>query len=163
MGRNEVNTSTAILSRQNVLSLYLPAVILALGTGIALPALPVYARSFDVSLGVASSALVASGLGGLAAGLPTGYLLDRFGRRKIILAGPLVTALASLLLVTAESFPEVLVYRFIGGVAAQMWMLGRLAIVADTGADAQRGRQITGMHAMDSGGRASTSARRRRQ
>src|SRR5438093_4309356 len=153
MGRNEVNTSTAILSRQNVLSLYLPAVILALGTGIALPALPVYARSFDVSLGVASSALVASGLGGLAAGLPTGYLLDRFGRRKIILAGPLVTALASLLLVTAQSFPEVLAYRFIGGVAAQMWMLGRLAIVADTGADAQRGRQITGMHAMDSAGR----------
>ena len=152
-GRNGVNTPTSILSRQNILSLYLPAVILALGTGIALPALPVYARSFDVSLGVASSVLVVSGLGGLAAGLPTGYLLDRFGRRNIVLAGPLVTALSSFLVVTAQSFPELLVYRFIGGVAAQMWMLGRLAMVADTGADTQRGRQITGMHAMDSGGR----------
>ena len=136
-----------------MLSLYLPAVILALGTGIALPALPVYARTFDVSLGVASSALVATGLGGLVAGLPTGYLLDRVGRRKIILAGPIVTALASFLIVFAHSFPELLVYRFIGGVASQMWMLGRLAMVADTGANAQRGRQITGMHAMDSGGR----------
>jgi MFS family permease len=145
--------SISILSRQNLLSLYLPAVILALGNGIALPALPIYARQFEVSLGVASSALVATGLGGLAAGVPTGYLLDRFGRRNIILAGPIVTALASFLVVIAHSFPELLVYRFIGGVAAQMWMLGRLAIVADTGADAQRGRQITGMHAMDSGGR----------
>src|SRR5437016_5182755 len=154
MGRNEVNTSTAILSRDNLLSLYLPAVILALGTGIALPALPIYARSFDVSLGVASSALVATGLGGLVAGVPTGYLLDRVGRRKIILAGPIVTALASFLVAFfAHSFPELLVYRFIGGVASQMWMLGRLAMVADTGANAQRGRQITGMHAMDSGGR----------
>lgn len=142
-----------MLSRQNLLSLYLPAVILALGTGIALPALPIYARSFEVSLGVASYALVATGLGGLVAGVPTGYLLDRFGRRKIILAGPIVTALSSFLVVTAHSFPELLAYRFIGGVAAQMWMLGRLAIVADTGADAQRGRQITGMHAMDSAGR----------
>jgi hypothetical protein len=67
--------------------------------------------------------------------------------------GPIVTALASFLIVGAHSFPELLVYRFIGGVAAQMWMLGRLAIVADTGADTQRGRQITGMHAMDSTGR----------
>src|SRR2546427_13269794 len=108
MGRNEVNTSAALLSRQNVLSLYLPAVILALGTGIALPALPIYARQFDVSLGVASSALVATGLGGLAAGVPTGYLLDRFGRRNIILAGPIVTALSSFLVVTAHSFPELL-------------------------------------------------------
>jgi MFS family permease len=148
-----VNTPTPILSRQNVLSLYLPAVILALGTGIALPALPIYARQFDVSLGVASSVLVASGLGGLVAGIPTGYLLDRLGRRNIILAGPLVTALSSFLVVIAQSFPELLVYRFIGGVAAQMWMLGRLAMVADTGAESQRGRQITGMHAMDSVGR----------
>jgi len=148
-----VNTATTVLSRQNVLSLYLPAIILALGTGIALPALPIYARSFDVSLGVASYALVATGVGGLVAGIPTGYLLDRFGRRNIILAGPIVTALASFLIVRAGSFPELLAYRFIGGVAAQMWMLGRLAIVADTGAEGQRGRQITGMHAMDSTGR----------
>ena len=148
-----MNTRTSILSRHNLLSLYLPAIILSLGTGIALPALPIYARSFDVSLGVASSALVATGLGGLAAGLPTGYLLDRFGRRKIILAGPIATAVSSFLVVIAQSFPELLAYRFLGGVAAQMWMLGRLAIVADTGADSQRGRQITGMHAMDSTGR----------
>src|SRR5438309_8925219 len=107
--RNGVNTHTPFLSRQNVLSLYLPAVILSLGQGIALPALPVYARSFDVSLGVASFALVASGVGGLAAGLPTGYLLDRFGRRNIVLAGPLITALASFLVVRADSFPELLV------------------------------------------------------
>src|SRR2546430_17212266 len=108
MGRNEVNTSTAILSRQNVLSLYLPAVILALGNGIALPALPVYARSFDVSFGIASMVLVATGLGSLVAGLPTGFLLDRVGRRKVVLAGPILTAAASFLVVTAHSFPELL-------------------------------------------------------
>jgi MFS family permease len=144
---------TRILSRQSFLSLYLPAMILALGTGIALPALPVYARSFDVSLGVASLALAASGAGGLAAGFPTGLLLDRIGRRRVILAGPILTAVASLLVANAQSFPELLAFRFVGGMAMQMWMLGRLAIIADTGGANQRGRQITGMHAMDSAGR----------
>src|SRR5438094_3820019 len=34
-----------------------------------------------------------------------------------------------------------------------MWMLSRLAIIADVGAQRQRGRQITGMMTMDSAGR----------
>ena len=34
-----------------------------------------------------------------------------------------------------------------------MWMLSRLVIIADTGGDRQRGRQITGMFGMDSAGR----------
>lgn len=153
MGAPETPAEAKLLSRQTFLSLYLPAMILALGTGIALPALPVFARSFDVSLGVASLALAASGAGGLAAGVPTGLLLDRIGRRRVILAGPILTAATSFLLAFAQSFPELLVYRFVGGVATQMWMLGRLAIIADTGGASQRGRQITGMHAMDSAGR----------
>src|SRR5581483_11329258 len=48
-----------------------------------------------------------------------------------------------------------MLYRFVGGVASQMWMLGRLAIITDTGGARQRGRQITGMHATDSVGRIS--------
>lgn len=129
--------------------------ILALGTGIELPALPLYAKMFDVSFGVAALIVVASGVGGLVAGLPTGYLLDRVGRRKIILGAPICAALASFLMVLAQSFPELLVYRFLGGAATQMWMLGRLAIIADTGGAHQRGRQITSMHAIDSAGRIS--------
>jgi MFS family permease len=146
---------TRLLSRQNVLSLYLPAAILALGQGIALPALPLYTKSFEVSFALAAMVLAAAGVGGLVAGIPTGYLLDRVGRRKVILGGPLLAAVASLLTATAQSFPELLFYRFLGGVANQMWMLGRLALITDTTSDQQRGRQITSMHAVDSTGRIS--------
>ncbi len=137
---------------QLVLSLYLPAFILGLGTSIAAPAIPIYARSFDVSFGVAALVLVANGLGSAAATLPIGYLLDRIGRRKIVLAGPLLTALTSFLVAAAQSFPELLVYRFIAGWALQMWVLGRLAMITDRGGD-RRGRQITGLYGMDSAGR----------
>ena len=146
---------TPLLSRHTLLSLYLPAMIMALGQGMVIPALPLYAKSFEVSFGVASMVVVAASLGSLVAGLPTGFLLDHVGRRKVILAAPLCAAVASFLCVFAQSFPELLVYRFIGGVATQMWGLGRLAIITDIGAARQRGRQITGMHATDSIGRIS--------
>jgi MFS family permease len=147
--RDEAPKSTAA---QSMLSLYLPALILGLGSSIAAPALPVYAKSFDVSFGVASLAIIVYGLGSTVATVPTGYLIDRVGRRKIVLAGPIMTALTSFLVVTAQSFPELLVYRFLGGWALQMWMLGRLAMITDTGGE-RRGRQITGMYGMDSTGR----------
>ncbi len=141
-----------ILSRQNILTLYLPTLTLALGQGIAVPALPVYAHSFGVSFGVASTVLVAFAIGGLLAGVPTGYLTDRIGRRKIIIAGPILIALSSFLSAAAQSFPELLVYRFLAGVGQQMWNIARTTIVAETGADLERGRQMSTIMALQNFG-----------
>jgi len=153
MSDPEEKKEAGIFSSQNVLSLYLPALILALGTGIATPALPVYTKSFDISFGVASLVIIVHMVGSLLSSLPTGYLIDRIGRRKMILAGPLLTAISSFLIAVAHSFPELLFYRFLGGWASQMWLIARLAIIADTGAARQRGRQITGMIGLEGIGR----------
>ncbi len=131
--------------RQLVLSLYLPAIAVGLGTGITTPVLPVLAKSFDVSIGLASLVFIVQMAGSTTATLPTGLLIDRIGRRRILLAGPLITAGASFMIATAGSFPELLVYRFIGGWGQQMWMLSRLTMIADTGGAYQRGQQITSM------------------
>jgi MFS family permease len=142
-----------VYTRQNFLSIYLPSVALAIGTGIVIPALPVYTRSFGVPFEVASLVIVVQQIGHISAAYPVGMLMDRVGRRKIVLAGPLLLALSSLLVAMAGSFPELLVYRFIGGIGEQMWRVGRLTMIADTGADRERGRQITTMSAMESAGR----------
>lgn len=149
----EDTASTRVISRHTLLSLYLPALILALGAGIATPALPVLAKSFDISFGVASLVIIVYSLGSATATLPVGYLIDRIGRRKVLLAGPILTALSAFLIVTAQNFPQLLLYRFIGGWAYQMWMMSRIAIIADTGSVQQRGRQITGMSGMDGVGK----------
>ena len=136
----------AVSPRRNLLlSLHLPAAALGLGTGITMPVLPLLARSFDVSVGLAALVFIVQMLGAAAGTLPTGYAIDRFGRRKVLLAGPIITAAAAFLIAGAGSFPELLVYRFIGGIGQQMWMLSRLTVIADTGRSSQRGRQITGM------------------
>ena len=145
--------SGRLINRQSLFSLYLPAMALALGNGIALPAIPVYAKSFDVTFGVASLVLIAYEVGGAVGTVPTGYLIDRIGRRKVLLAGPILAAVTSLLVAQAHSFPELLLWRFVGGWARQMWMLSRLTIIADTGAERQRGRQVMGLIGMESVGR----------
>src|SRR5690349_4322068 len=80
------------LSWETFLDTYLPALVLALGVGIALPAIPSLARSFHVSFSLASGVVTAYLLGGLVGSIPSGLLVDRFGRRRVMLAGPLISA-----------------------------------------------------------------------
>ena len=142
-----------IFSAYQLSTLYFPAFVFALGYSIATPAIPVLAKSFDTGFGVASLVIVVHALGGLFAAVPTGVLVDRVGRRPILFAGPILMALSSWLTALAHSFPELLVYRFIGGAAMEMWRQARLAIIADVSKRRQRGRQMSGMVGIEGAGR----------
>jgi MFS family permease len=141
----------AAVTSDIALSLYLPAFTLAVGRGIAAPALPVYAKSFDIPFELASWVVIVYLLGTAISTVPTGMMLDRIGRRRIVLAGPILAAAMSLIIPFAQSFPELLVLRFLGGWAQGMWVLARLTIIADQGGD-KRGRLITAMVAMEGAG-----------
>src|SRR4051812_17443413 len=90
------------LSGGSFFSIYFPAMLLRLGPGIAPPATPVVAKSFDVSFGLASFVAPSFILGGTIGTLPTGWLIDRIGRRPILIAGPILTAVMALLVVFAQ-------------------------------------------------------------
>jgi MFS family permease len=152
-GNERRRKNDGVLSSAQLLTLYFPAFVLALGASIATPAIPVFAKSFDTGFAVASLVIVVHALGGLIAAVPTGFLLDRLGRRQILLAGPLLMASSSCLTAVARSFPELLVYRLLGGAAMEMWRQARLAIIADGSQSHQRGRQISGMVGTESAGR----------
>jgi len=150
---SEKHDSAGILSPQQLLTLYFPAFVFALGYSIATPVIPVLAKSFDTGFGIASLVIVLHALGGLVASVPAGFLVDRVGRRPILLGGPLLMAASSWLTAAAQSFPELLAYRFIGGGAMEMWRQARLAIIADVGRRRQRGRQMSGMAGIEGAGR----------
>ncbi len=140
-------------SSYQLLTLYFPAFVFALGYSIATPAIPVFAKSFETSFGIASLVIVVHALGGLMAAVPTGFLVDRMGRRPVLIAGPILVAVSSSLTALAQSFAELLVYRLIGGAAMEMWRQARLAIIADIGKRSQRGRQMSGMIGTEGAGR----------
>ena len=114
------STVARAVSWDAFLSTYLPAMILALGTGIALPALPKLAQSFNVDFAVASSVITAFVVGNLVGTLPAGWLIDRFGRKPVLIAGPLLSAATAFLVVMAESFPQLVVLRLLNGIAVQL-------------------------------------------
>jgi MFS family permease len=141
------------ISGRAFLSTYLPALVFALGVGIALPALPTLAKSFGVSFGVASGVITVFLLGNFVSTIPSGWLIDRFGRRPVMIAGPVLTAATAFLVAYAHSFPELLVLRFLNGFAAQMWVMARLAAISHGAAAGQRGRLVSWMFGMDNTGR----------
>ena len=132
--------------------MYLPAMILALGQSMVAPVIPGFAKSFNVTLSEASLVFVVVAGGALAATFPAGYLMDRIGRKPVLLAGPALTAIASLMTPFSQSFLELLFWRFLVGVASQLWQQARLAIIADTAQHRQRARQVQWMQGMNRAG-----------
>src|SRR5258705_8859606 len=142
-----------VLSPFQLLTLYFPGFVLALGYSIAMPAIPVFAKSFDTGFAVASLVLVMHGQGEMIAAVPPGFLVDRFGRRPMLFAGPILTAVASLLIALSRSFPELLFYRFIEGLGSEVWRQARLAMIADASKTRERGRQMSGMISTERAGK----------
>ena len=134
-----------VVSKELFLSMYLPATAISLGMGLALPVLPVYAKSFDVSFEVAALVVILHHIGSWAATLPVGWSLERVGRRPILLTGGLLVAVSAFLTALAPTFVLLLACRFLNGIAEQMWQMSRLAMITDTGKARERGRMITWM------------------
>jgi MFS family permease len=138
----------SVLSRQLVLSLYLPATVLSLGQSMVAPVIPNLTKSYGVGLSEASLVFVAFGAGAVIATFPAGYLMDKIGRRPVLLAGPVLEAVGSFMTPFAHSFPELLFWRLLVGAAGQLWQQGRLLVIADTAPVNQRARQMQWMTGM---------------
>jgi MFS family permease len=116
------------------------AFAVALGYGIAAPALPVYARTFGVSAFVASTVISGFALMRLLSAGPAGLAVDRFGERRIMSIGIWVVAGSSLLTALAQTFPQLLVLRAVGGIGSSMFTVSAMALLLRTAGPEQRGR-----------------------
>lgn len=128
-------------------TLIVPAMLLGMGRGFTMPVIPIIAdEEFAVGAAAATLAFVAQLAGGVLSTFPTGYIIDRFGRRVTLIGAPLIAALSGFLVFFfATSYAEFLVYMTLAGVAQQMWQMSRLAAIADSVQSGQRGRFITSM------------------
>jgi MFS family permease len=137
---------------QVLLGLYGPAMIMSLGQGMVVPTIPALAASFDVSAGLAAQLVTAGVLGRMVAVLPTGQLLDRYGRKPLLIGGPLLTAAASGLTAVAPSFWLLLVAQFLTGIGSSAWHIAREIAAVDVVRPEQRGRVMSGFFGMHSVG-----------
>lgn len=110
-----------------------------LGFGLIVPIVPTFARSFGVSQALAGLVISVYGLGRLLFDLPMGGLTDRFGRRSVIVAGEIITAAGSVLCGSADSFGQLVFFRFVAGVGAATVLTGAQVVLADISTPQNRG------------------------
>ena len=126
-----------------VLPVYIPTVLLSIGTGILVPVLPLYADSFGVSLSLVSFAVASLGMGTLVGNVPSGVVMEHWGRKPVMVAGTLILALTTFSIVLLPSFPALVLLRFVGGIATSMWNISRMAYLADVVPIQDRGRAFS--------------------
>ena len=114
-----------------------------LGFGIIVPVTPLYARTFGVSEAAIGLVVAIYGLGRFLFSAPVGHAADRFGRKRTIFAGTVLTCVGSVLCGLATDFTQLLVFRFIAGIGSTTVITGTQIVVADVATRENRGRMMS--------------------
>ncbi|MDT5065760.1 MAG: hypothetical protein QOK02_1915 [Mycobacterium sp.] len=89
--------------------------------------------------GMAGLALATFAIGNVSAVIPSGYLSDRIGRRKLLICGLTVSAFTTALVGFTDSLPLFLAAAYVTGAATGMFMSPQQAAVADIIGSKSRG------------------------
>lgn len=115
----------------------------ALATDIMLPAFPTMARDLAVSSAAIQQVISIFMLGYALPHLIIGSLADRFGRRRVLLAGLFIYGLGSILCLLAPNFVWLLAGRFVQGVGAAAGPILARAILRDLYQGSELGRMLS--------------------
>ena len=116
------------------------AFCVALGFGILLPALPVFARTFGVSAFEASAVISVFALARFVTAPIAGTLVDKLGERLVLGTGLFIVAGSSLAAGFSQSYLQLIVLRGVGGLGSSMFTVSALALLLRVVDDTQRGR-----------------------
>jgi MFS family permease len=116
------------------------AFTVALGFGILIPVLPVFARTFGVSALEASAVVSVFALVRFVTSPLAGGLVDRFGEQTIMTSGLLIVAISSIAAGFSQTYLQLLVLRGVGGLGSSMFTVSAMALLLRVVATEQRGR-----------------------
>lgn len=124
--------------------LVLIAVVQA-GNGVVVPVLPLYAMEFGVSGALVGMLITLFGVGRLVANIPAGFLSERFGRRPLLAAGPVLIGIGAVGAALTDNFEMLLFSRFVQGMGAGVYMTTSAATLVQLTAPGRRGH-IMGLY-----------------
>ena len=114
--------------------------VIALGYGLVAPALPIFAKNFNVSTAAAGFVVSAFALMRLMFAPAGGRLVTVLGERKIYLTGLLIVAVSTAACAFAQNYWQLLVFRAAGGVGSTMFTVSAMALLIRLSPQEVRGR-----------------------
>ena len=129
VGRGVAVASRAAELRPLIGAVYVPGFLAALGTGMALPVLPLFAQSPGASIAATGSIVALVGVGTLAADVPAGVIVARLSRRAVMLGCSAVGVVLALLASRTSSVSVLAVLMLTTGVFHAIFFLSRLDYV----------------------------------
>lgn len=112
----------------------------AVGFGIVMPAIPVFAKSFGVNNAAIGLMVSAFAITRFCSGLISGSLVDRFGERAVFSSGVFMVALFTFLAGLAQSYHQLLIFRAAGGLGSSMFSVAAGSVIMRSVDDNHRGR-----------------------
>ncbi|HJX69697.1 MAG TPA: MFS transporter [Dehalococcoidia bacterium] len=128
---------------ETLVILCVEAMLMMMGVGLISPTLPLYAQTFGVSITMIGLLITVFGVARIMADIPAGHLSEKLGRRPILVAGPLILAIGSVACGLADSYWELLAFRFIQGIGSAMFTTASMITLADISTPDNRGQVMS--------------------
>ena len=112
----------------------------AVGYGVIIPAIPLFARSFGVNNFQVGAVISLFAAMRFASGLISGRLADRFGERITLSTGVAIVAISMFFSGLAHSYVELLLFRAAGGIGSSMFTVAAGSLLLRVVESDQRGR-----------------------
>ena len=136
------NRFALMQEHERLLMISVSTVLVMAGQGVVSPVLPLFAKEFGVSTATIGLTLSAFALARLILNVPLGVLSDRVGRKPLLIAGPLVTAVGMVGSGLAGGIEDLLAWRFVAGAGSAMYMTGAIVYLTDISTAETRARFI---------------------
>lgn len=114
--------------------------LVAIGFGLIIPAIPIFAKTFGVTNTLIGLIISSFAIMRFVSGLFSGKLVDRFGERLVLGSGLLMVSVFTLAAGLAQTYGQLLFFRTAGGLGSSMFSVSAGALLLRVVGDDQRGR-----------------------
>jgi ACDE family multidrug resistance protein len=114
----------------------------AFGTGAVQLARPLFAASFGVPVLLVSLVTSSNAVSRLVTAPVTGILMDRWGRRPLLIAGVVLRGVSATLEFFVDDYLLFLLLEFVGGIGVSIWATGSNILIGDVSTRENRGMAV---------------------